>query len=79
MGENNQVIELLREKNRRFRILEEKHHALETSLQCLNRRKILTPQEELQKRTFQKEKLAAKDTMSDIIRHYRATGRTDLG
>ncbi len=78
MVEETQTIDQLREKNRRFRNLEKKHHELEVSLHGLNRHKTLTAQEELQKKTYQKEKLAAKDTMTEMVRQYQATGTTDL-
>lgn len=72
MEEEKGIIEVLREKNRRFRNLEKTHVQLEESLHDLNRRRNLTPQEELQKKTFQKKKLAAKDNMVQMIREYRA-------
>jgi uncharacterized protein YdcH (DUF465 family) len=78
MVEETQTIDQLREKNRRFRILEKKHQELEVSLHGLNRHKTLTAEEELQKRTYQKEKLAAKDSMTEMVREYEATGKTDL-
>ncbi|MFQ5580516.1 MAG: DUF465 domain-containing protein [Nitrospiria bacterium] len=78
MAEETQMIDQLREKNRRFRNLEKKHHELEISLHDLNRRKILTEQEKIQKRTYQKEKLAAKDTMTEMVRQFEAMGTTDL-
>lgn len=77
MVEETQTIDQLREKNRRFRSLEKKHHELEASLHDLNRHKTLTAQEELQRKTYQKEKLAAKDTMTEMVRQYQATGKTD--
>ncbi len=75
--EEKQVADILRESNRRFRSLEETHGQLERSLQDLNRRRILTPPEELQKKTFQKKKLAAKDDMVALIRNYKPTGKTN--
>jgi len=78
MVEETQMIDQLRENNRLFRSLEKKHHALETSLHDLNRHKTLSAQEELQRKTYQKEKLAAKDTMTEMLREYEATRKTDL-
>ena len=75
--EEKEVADILRENNRRFRSLEITHHQLEQSLENLNRRKILTPPEEVQKKTFQKKKLAAKDNMVELIRYYKATGKTN--
>lgn len=76
--EESNVIEILREKNYRFRNLEKTHHQLEATLEGMNRRKVLTPEEEIVKKTYQKEKLAAKDSMESIIRHYLSTGDTGL-
>lgn len=72
------VVQVLREKNYHFRTLEKIHTQLEASLEGMNRRKILTSEEELQKKTYQKEKLAAKDSMGRMIRHYIATGEADF-
>lgn len=77
MGEDVEVMEVLRKKNYQFRTSEKSHHRLEASLDDLTRRKILSQEEEIQKKTFQKEKLAAKDTMNKIIQHYRKTGEVD--
>jgi len=73
-----QVIGVLREKNYQFRTLEKIHVQLEESLDGMNKRKALSPKEELEKKTFQKEKLAAKDTMEKMIRHFVATGESDF-
>ncbi len=77
--EDLETAKVLREKSYRFRTLEESHHRLEASLESLNRRKILSPEEEFKKKTFQKEKLAAKDTMMKIMQHFRKTGKADFG
>lgn len=78
MNEDSTASELLRQKNYRFRTLEQSHLRLEQMLATLNRRKILTTEEELQKKTYQKEKLAAKDLMEEIVRRYRNTGEVDF-
>ncbi|MFQ5588897.1 MAG: DUF465 domain-containing protein [Nitrospiria bacterium] len=75
--EDFEAMKILREKSYRFRTLEESHHRLEASLASLSRRKILSPEEEFQKKTYQKEKLAAKDTMMKMMQHYRTTGEAD--
>jgi len=76
MNENSEAIEVLRKENYHFRTLEQSHLQLEESLESLNRRKVLTPEEEIKKKTYQKAKLAAKDTMREIVRNYCDTGQT---
>jgi uncharacterized protein YdcH (DUF465 family) len=44
---------------------------LERELHKLLKRRILPPAEEVRKKTLQKEKLAAKDRMNEILRHSR--------
>ncbi|MGH7167635.1 MAG: DUF465 domain-containing protein, partial [Nitrospiraceae bacterium] len=61
----------LRQSSLEFRQLEESHHRLDAELGELQKRHVLTPQEELQKRQLQKEKLAKKDKMAELMRLYR--------
>lgn len=65
------VSELLRESSTEFRELEQTHHRLDAELAELQKRHVLTPQEELVKKQLQKEKLAKKDRMAEMIRLYR--------
>lgn len=62
-----QFIERLRRENRDFRLLESRHRKLDEELSQLVRHHVLTPVEELRKKTLQKEKLAAKDRMARLI------------
>lgn len=78
MGQNSDANAILREKNYRFRNLEASHSQLEETLEALSRRKILSPEEEIQKKTVQKEKLAAKDMMEEMVRRYNDTGEVDF-
>lgn len=64
----------LRQTNREFKNLEEAHHRLDNELAELQRRHVLTPQEEVVKKHLQKEKLAMKDKMAELIRLYREQG-----
>ena len=68
------VSELLRESSTEFRELEQTHHRLDVELAELQKRHVLTPQEELVKKQLQKEKLAKKDRMAELIRLYRENG-----
>lgn len=67
----NVIVDLLRQSSLEFRQLEESHHRLDAELGELQKRHVLTPQEELQKRQLQKEKLAKKDKMAELMRLYR--------
>jgi len=64
----------LRQTNREFKALEETHHRLASELTELQRRHVLTPQEEVVKKHLQKEKLAMKDKMAELLRQYRDQG-----
>ncbi|MBM4133974.1 MAG: DUF465 domain-containing protein [Nitrospira sp.] len=68
------VSELLRETSTEFKELELTHHRLDAELAELQKRHVLTPQEELVKKQLQKEKLAKKDRMAELIRLYRENG-----
>lgn len=78
MEKEEKIIEMLREKNRHFRHLEKLHGELDQSLQQMGRRRVLTPQEEVQKKEFQKKKLAAKDEMVEMIRQVKVRERADV-
>jgi hypothetical protein len=68
------IVERLRQSNTEFRELEESHHRLDQELSELQKRHVLTPSEELTKKQLQKEKLAKKDRMAELIRVYREQG-----
>ncbi len=68
---DDRIAGLLRTSSVEFRELEESHHRLDAELADLQKRHVLTPQEELLKKQIQKEKLAKKDKMAELIRQYR--------
>lgn len=68
---DDRIAGLLRTSNVEFRELEESHHRLDGELAELQKRHVLTPQEELLKKQIQKEKLSKKDKMAELIRLYR--------
>ena len=70
----NVIVERLRQTSAEFRELEESHHRLDLELTELQKRHVLTPTEELTKKQLQKEKLAKKDKMAELIRVYRDHG-----
>jgi len=71
---DDRIAGLLRTSSVEFRDLEESHHRLDAELAELQKRHVLTPQEELVKKQIQKEKLAKKDKMAELIRQYRENG-----
>lgn len=71
MLEEHVIAERLRESNHEFRELEESHHRLDVELNELQKRHVLTPAEEVVKKRLQKEKLAKKDKLAELIRVYR--------
>jgi ribosomal-protein-alanine N-acetyltransferase len=64
------IAERLRQSSLEFRELEESHHRLDLELAELQKRHVLTPSEEVVKKQLQKEKLAKKDKMAELIRLY---------
>ncbi|MCX5723107.1 MAG: YdcH family protein [Nitrospirae bacterium] len=65
------IAERLRQSSYEFRTLEESHHRLDLELTDLQKRHVLTPAEEQSKKQLQKEKLAKKDKMAELIRVHR--------
>jgi uncharacterized protein len=78
MLQENRIADVLRESNSEFRELEETHHRLDAELGELQKRHVLTPQEEILKKQIQKEKLAKKDRMAELIRLYRERGEQSV-
>ena len=68
------ILEQLRQSNSEFRELELSHHRLDLELNELQKRHVLTPAEELEKRRMQKEKLVKKDKLAELVRLYREHG-----
>ncbi len=68
------IAERLRQSSTEFRELEASHHRLDLELSELQKRHVLTPTEEVEKKQMQKEKLAKKDKLAQLIRLYREQG-----
>lgn len=60
--------EKLRRENDEYLLMEEKHDRLEREIRSLNRKHVLTPDDEVIRKNLQKEKLLAKDMMIKIYR-----------
>ena len=65
------MIQQLRRSNHEFHQLEEQHRRLEERLAELTRRKVLTPQEEIEEKRLRIEKLQKKDRMTRIIQEHK--------
>ncbi len=66
-----EVVESLRENNEEFRKLLEEHHQLEGLLAEIDKKVYLTPEEEVERKRIQKQKLIKKDRMAELIRDFR--------
>lgn len=69
--EDSALFEELRRENKEFLDLEREHKKLEEELSHLLKRRVLTTEEEVLKKRLQKEKLAKKDRMAEIVREYK--------
>jgi len=65
------ITEQLRQSSHEFRELEEIHHRLDLELIQLQKRHVLTPDEERVMKDLHKAKLAKKDKMAEMIRVWR--------
>jgi len=67
-----EIIEILKKENEEFRKLYEEHRQLDSILDEMNKKPYLTPEEEIEKKRMQKEKLYKKDKMAEMIRQYKS-------
>ena len=65
------IISMLRIESDEFRKIEEDHRQLDKDLDEMNKKKYLTPDEEVEKKRMQKQKLQYKDRMAQLIREHR--------
>jgi uncharacterized protein len=61
---------LLKEKEE-FRKVSEEHHKLDILLAEIDRKVYLTPEEEIERKKLQKQKLLKKDLMAEMIREFK--------
>ncbi|MDA8078665.1 MAG: DUF465 domain-containing protein [Nitrospiraceae bacterium] len=66
-----EIVETLKKESEEFRRLVDEHHSLEGILADIDRKVYLTAEEEMERKKVQKQKLAKKDKMADIIREYK--------
>jgi hypothetical protein len=67
----NDVVEILKKENEEFRKLTEEHRSLDLLLSEIDSKRYLTPEEEIERKNIQKQKLFKKDKMADLVREYR--------
>jgi uncharacterized protein YdcH (DUF465 family) len=66
-----EIIEHLKKESEEFRGLFDAHHDLDKTLSEIDRKIYLTPEEEIERKKLQKQKLAKKDRMAEIIRDFK--------
>ena len=66
-----EIIERLKKENEEFRKVLEEHHGLDTTLAEIDKKVYLTPEEEIERKKLQKQKLAKKDKMAEFIRDFK--------
>jgi uncharacterized protein YdcH (DUF465 family) len=67
-----EIVEFLKKEDEEFRRLSEEHRNLDEFLvEIDSRRRYLTPEEEVERKNIQKQKLLRKDRMAELIRKYK--------
>ena len=66
-----EIAKVLAEENDEYKALGDEHRGLKEKLSGFQGKVYLTPEEELEKKQLQKQKLSKKDRMADMIREYR--------
>ncbi len=66
-----EIVESLRKESEEFRKLAEEHHSLEGILSEIDKKVYLTPEEEVERKKIQKQKLLKKDRMAELIRDFK--------
>jgi len=67
----NDVVEILKKENEEFRKLTEEHRSLDSLLSEIDSKRYLTPEEEIERKNIQKQKLFKKDKIAELVREYR--------
>jgi uncharacterized protein YdcH (DUF465 family) len=72
-----EIVEFLKKENEEFRRLSEEHRNLDALLVEIDNRKYLTPEEEVERKKIQKQKLLKKDKMAELVREYKKSRSTN--
>ncbi len=67
------LLEKIQSENDEFKKLYEKHTQLKHRVEELNHMRFLSPEQEVEKKTIQKQKLKDKDRMMQIIDQHQTT------
>jgi len=66
-----EIVESLKKESEEFRKLTEEHHSLEGVLAEIDKKVYLSPEEEVERKKIQKQKLFKKDRMAELIRDFK--------
>ena len=73
MNINPDLLEKVQKENKEVRGLYQEHTSLKKKVEALNKTKILTPEQEVEKKKHQKQKLSLKDRMEKILSEYQSS------
>ncbi len=68
---DSEIAEILKKGNEEYKKLYEEHKELDRILAEMDKNKYLTPEEGLERKKLQKQKLFKKDRMAELIREYK--------
>lgn len=68
-----EIVEFLKKESDEFRKLSEEHRSLDVLLAEIDSKRYLTPEEEVERKKLQKQKLSKKDRMAELVREHRKT------
>lgn len=66
-----EISEILKGQNEEYKKLYTEHKRLERNLAEINKSRYLTPEQEMERKKIQKQKLRKKDNMAELIRGYK--------
>ena len=72
MNINPDLLEKVQKENKEFCVLYQEHTSLKKKVEALNKTKILTPEQEVEKKKHQKQKLSLKDRIEKILSEYQS-------
>ena len=73
MDINPDLLEKVQKENKELRGLYQEHTSLKKKVEALNKTKILTPEQEVEKKKHQKQKLSLKDRMEKILSDFETS------
>ena len=73
MNINPALLEKVKQENSEFCELYEEHTTLKQKVEDFNKMKLFTPEQEVENKKYQKQKLSLKDRMEKILSQYQKT------